>query len=436
MNEVKESFTEANNLRPKWATGKLVLGILSMVFFVIVTFQSCAVGIGNSLSGNGEVSGSGGFLAAINMLASGIIAVAARKSIKKAPMIIATVLLWINYLFGVAFSGSFADLKIWGFLSFAFGVVYLLSTATSKKQTIVVIIISAIYFALFYGLGNINAPKTQQENYTVDESASSEKPLSFSTNKTAEKTDLPTIQEQNIVDQDGVKVTVKEYIRDSIWGDGIKVLIENNSAKNIGVSSDEIIINDYMISNLFSSTVAPGKKANDTIYFMSSSLKEAGIEKVGQIELYLHLFDGDTYMTISHVPCAKILTSYYDEMSTSANITGNELYNDSGIRIVGKSVSNDSIFGTGLILYIENNCGKNVIVQCDDLSVNGYMMTPLFSSTVYNGKKAISEITLLSNELEENDISRIENVELIFKIIDADTYSTIKETAPISFELK
>lgn len=135
-------------LQPKWVTAKLVLGILSMVLFIVVTFQSCAAGLGNALSNNGEASGAFGFLVAINLLVSGIIAVAARKSVKKTPMIIAAILLWLNYFFAKMFGGSFSDLTVWGFLSFAFGVVYLFSAMRSKKQNIIVAVISVIYLAI------------------------------------------------------------------------------------------------------------------------------------------------------------------------------------------------------------------------------------------------------------------------------------------------
>ena len=35
-------------------TAKLVIGIISMVLFVLVAFQSCAAGLGNALADNGE----------------------------------------------------------------------------------------------------------------------------------------------------------------------------------------------------------------------------------------------------------------------------------------------------------------------------------------------------------------------------------------------
>ena len=50
-------------------TWKLVSGILSIILFVIVTFQSCAAGVANSLEANGETSGAAGVFEAILMLA-------------------------------------------------------------------------------------------------------------------------------------------------------------------------------------------------------------------------------------------------------------------------------------------------------------------------------------------------------------------------------
>lgn len=148
MEESYTNVTEAQTLKPKWVTAKLILGIISMVLFALVAFQSCAAGLSNALSDNGEVSGSFGFLVALNLLVSGIIAVAARKSTNKLPWIIAAALLWLNYFFAKMFGGSYKDLVIWGFISFLIGVVYLLSSVRTKKGYIIVSILSAIYLAI------------------------------------------------------------------------------------------------------------------------------------------------------------------------------------------------------------------------------------------------------------------------------------------------
>lgn len=244
-----------------------------------------------------------------------------------------------------------------------------------------------------------------------------------------------TIEEQVLFEQDGLKVTATEYVVDSIWGDGVKLLIENDGTSDIGLGCNALIVNDYMITDLFSTTVAAGKKDYETLNLSSSELKAAGIENVGQIEVYFHTFDSDSYMTISDIDCVTIKTSAYDSMDSTPNDAGQELYNEGGIRIVGKYVDEGSFWGTAVLLYIENNSGKNAIIQCDDMSINGFMVTPFFSSTVYDGKKAIDDITIMSSDLEENNISSVDEIELKFKIIDEDFMNSV-ESDTITFSAK
>ena len=97
-------------------TWKLVSGILSMILFVIVTFQSCAAGVANSLEANGETSGSAGVFVAhvsVLMLAGGIVSVATRNSEKKGGNIALIVLFGLAALVGFTGFGSFSDLAIW-----------------------------------------------------------------------------------------------------------------------------------------------------------------------------------------------------------------------------------------------------------------------------------------------------------------------------------
>ena len=252
--------------------------------------------------------------------------------------------------------------------------------------------------------------------------------------KTA-KTDV-TIEKQVLIDDDGLKITAKEYVTDSIWGDGISLLIENDTSKDIGIGCNALIVNDYMITDLFSASVASGKKANETLNISDTALEKAGITEIGKIEVYFHTYDDDSYSTIKDYPCVEIKTSAYDSMQPPANDDGHELYNDKDVRIVGKYVDENSFWGAGVLLYIENNSGKNIIVQCDDMSINGFMMTPYFSSTVFDGKKCMDEITMLSSELEDNDITSIDEIELKFKILNEKNYKTIVETDPITFSAK
>ena len=92
---------------------KLVSGILSIILFVIVAFQSCAAGVANTLTENGEVSGSAGIMVAIFMLTGGIVSIATRKSVKNGGNIALIILFGLAALIGFSSYGSYSDLAIW-----------------------------------------------------------------------------------------------------------------------------------------------------------------------------------------------------------------------------------------------------------------------------------------------------------------------------------
>ena len=307
--------------------------------------------------------------------------------------------------------GLVATLLVFGMMSLGSG-----SSSASEKKEIV---------------ADSSSTATDDAADTQEAAASNEE----ETADNADSSEAVTIEEQVLFEQDGLKVTATEYVVDSIWGDGVKLLIENDGTSDIGLGCNALIVNDYMITDLFSATVAAGKKDYETLDLSSSGLKAAGIDNVGKIEIYFHTFDPDTYKTITDLDCVTIQTSAFDSMDSTPNDAGQELYNADGIRIVGKYVDENSFWGAAVLLYIENNSGENRIIQCDDMSINGFMVTPYFSSTVYDGKKAIDEITLMSSELEENNITSVDEIELKFKIID-ENYTSRAETDTISFSAK
>ncbi len=94
-------------------TWKLVSGILSIVLFAFVAFQSCAAGMSNALEENGEVSGSAGIIVAILLLTGGIVSIATRKSNSKGGNIALILIFGLAALLGFAGHGSYSDLVIW-----------------------------------------------------------------------------------------------------------------------------------------------------------------------------------------------------------------------------------------------------------------------------------------------------------------------------------
>ena len=113
---------------------KLVSGILSMILFVIVVFQSCAAGLSNALEKNGEVSGSAGIIVAVFMLAGGIVSVATRKSQGKGGNIALIILFGIAALIGFTNYGSYSDLAIWSGWCLSNAALAVVTIITGKKK--------------------------------------------------------------------------------------------------------------------------------------------------------------------------------------------------------------------------------------------------------------------------------------------------------------
>lgn len=94
-------------------TWKLVSGILSIVLSFFVLFQSCAVGLSNTLQENGELGGSAGLIVAIMLLSGGIVSIATRNSKKRGGNIAIIVLYGIGSLLGYSQMGNYGDLLVW-----------------------------------------------------------------------------------------------------------------------------------------------------------------------------------------------------------------------------------------------------------------------------------------------------------------------------------
>lgn len=237
------------------------------------------------------------------------------------------------------------------------------------------------------------------------------------------------INETVLLDDSGVKITAKSLDNDAFMGVAVKLLIENNSGKDLTFQCRNSSVNGYMVGTTMSADVANGKKANDKLTFMQSALEACGIETIADMEFSFHIFTTDGWDTYLDTPQISIKTSAADTYEYTFDDSGNLAYEGNGIRIIIKGLSKDgSIFGPSIIVYIENNSDKNITVQTRNVSVNGFMVGAVFSSDVVIGKHTINDITFMSSDLEENEISEIENVELSFHIFETVGWDTIVDT--------
>ena len=240
-----------------------------------------------------------------------------------------------------------------------------------------------------------------------------------------------TIAETVVLDESGVKITVTGLEKDSLMGADLQLLIENNSGANLTVQARNTSINGYMVEGIMSVDIADGKKANDTLSFMDSDLEACGIETIADIELSFYIFYTDDWETYLESDLVQLKTSAAEGFTYTYDDSGTPVYEGNNVRIIAKSLMVDDILGPEVVLYIENNSDRAVIIQTRDVSVNGFMIDGLLSCEVTPGKRAVDGISFWEDDLEANGIEEIENVELVFSVVDADSFSTIAESDSI-----
>ena len=168
---------------------------------------------------------------------------------------------------------------------------------------------------------------------------------------------------------------------------------------------------------------------------MSSDLERAGITTIADIEFAFHVFDSDSWDTIFDSEIIKIETSAAEGFSYTFDDSGKLVYNENGLEIVVKGLSDEnSWLGPSVLVYLSNTSDRDITVQARDVSINGFMVDPFFSCDLLAGKHAVDTITFSSSDLEENDIASIETLELYFHVFDLESWDDIFNSPPITIE--
>ena len=114
-------------------TSRLVLGIISMVLFLIIMFQSCAAGVVEVIDENEESTASvAGVFVALMLLTTGIVAVCTRKSIPGG--FVCGGLYLLAGIIGLAGHGIYEDLIVWSIVSIIFAIVFIIESIIMIKK--------------------------------------------------------------------------------------------------------------------------------------------------------------------------------------------------------------------------------------------------------------------------------------------------------------
>ena len=299
----------------------------------------------------------------------------------------------------------------------------------TKKSKMLIALLLAMVMILATACSSSDEVK-QPANVNGDSSVNSnEEPAgNDSDNEQENDTAEITVAETVLYEADGVKVTATGY-EDGWMGPEIKILVENDSSKNVLVTSASVSANGYMMptASLYAE-VAAGKKANETLSIMSSELDQSGIEMLAELQFYLQIQDPETWETITTSDLLTLTTSAapYEQ---PVDDSGDVLYDSDGIRIICKGLKQDIIWDGTVVFYMENNSGKEISIYAENVSVNGFMQDVGLWSDLRPNTKIIDGMSMIDlSDLEIENIDQIENIEFNLRIVDANTWEDIVTT--------
>lgn len=135
LSEIKSDNLQKIKEKGELSTARFVISIIMLVLSAFVLFQSCAVGIANTMEQTDGLDGTIGFLFALAMIIFGIVGIATRNTTNyKTLLMIGTFMVVIGLLCGLMYNGSFSDLKIWAWLMSIFGIVFSVAGAMTRDK--------------------------------------------------------------------------------------------------------------------------------------------------------------------------------------------------------------------------------------------------------------------------------------------------------------
>ena len=245
---------------------------------------------------------------------------------------------------------------------------------------------------------------------------------------TSEAGNGETVEETVLVDQEGLKITAVSLDTAALFGPELTLRMENNTDKTLVFQNNYVVVNGYMADAVFSCEVAAGEQAENVLTLMDTDLEASGVETITDLEISFHVVESGTWEAYYDSPLLPLKTSASGDYTQVYDDSGKVIFDKNDLKLVAKGIQDEGQLGQGLYIYIENNSDSTVTVSSNDVSVNGYIIDSIFSTDILPGKRAVQSILFLKNELETFDITRIYQVELSFRVFDAENWDMLYET--------
>lgn len=237
-----------------------------------------------------------------------------------------------------------------------------------------------------------------------------------------------------IVNDKNVAMYLVDTNPEDMWGYGIKLLIINKSDIKLSVYSEDMTVNDWSVSNYFSTDVAPRKMAMCSMSFDQSALERFGVDTPDKIAFMPVIKDYDHWDSdnlykggkFEFYPDGKSAYSF-KKWEAPASVAASDKADK--YTVIIPEITVDEYWGDyKMNVYVENRYDKQISINFGNAYINGDYEYEygLPSFSIPAGGRVLDEISLSSDVLGAAGISSLDSLKLGFKIYDdSDEWSDI-----------
>ena len=265
------------------------------------------------------------------------------------------------------------------------------------------------------------------ESETGTDPTSTPATLPAATQGTAPEEAEPEMMEMVIVDNENVTFKITGIDPNGLLGYTVKIFAENKTDRNLMFSLQDVSVNGFMCDPMWASTISAGMKSNETITFLTSNLRDNGIETVTRIDFTLNVYNSDDWTeehllenTFTVYPLGEEAVEPYERVPVGSDII---LVDDETCTVIVTGFDPDSTFGYEMNVYVENRTNKNLMFSASNVAINGFMCDPYWAVTVAPGMRSNSSMTWFRSDLDSNGITQVTDITWNLRVYDSNNWA-------------
>ena len=248
--------------------------------------------------------------------------------------------------------------------------------------------------------------------------------------------DMVELEEPVVIYDEDVKITFRGIDYYDYGSAEVIIVVENQSKEDVYVAVNTVEVNGFVQDASSYMDIKAGEKVTEHVDLFGADLELNDIEEIVELGLRCEKKVAGRNVFFDTVRLVNSESSYVQKYDD----TGEEIYNQNGIRIVNKGMvvdDDESIHWDDKVhLFVENSSGYNIVlIMNGNPIINGKEVNDNFAVSMYQsvpaGKKANLTCNVDRYVLSWSDSDVLSSLQVAFAIVDEANYNTLYSTEPV-----